>query len=68
MGRIKDLDAVGVTDLYSYNVGYQDAEDRIIKLLESRKQHTALVAIDPSAKVMNLQIDLTIALIKGENK
>lgn len=49
-------------------LGVLRERQRIIKLLESRKQHTALVAIDPSAKVMNLQIDLTIALIKGENK
>jgi len=35
MGSIKDLYTQGVTDLESYNIGYQDAEDRIIKLLEN---------------------------------
>jgi hypothetical protein len=40
--------------------------ERIIELLESRKQHEALASIDQSAYRMNLMLDLTIALIKGE--
>ena len=32
---MKDLYTRGVTDLESYNIGYQDAEDRIIKLLKN---------------------------------
>ena len=32
MGSMKDLYTRGVTDLESYNIGYQDAEDRIIRI------------------------------------
>ena len=41
-------------------------EKRIIKLLESKKQHEALAKIDQSAYRMNLMLDLTIALIERE--
>jgi hypothetical protein len=49
-----------------YDWGWADSEERIIKLLESRKQHEALASIDQSAYRMNLMLDLTIALIKGK--
>ena len=35
---MKDLYTRGVVNLESYNIGYQDAEDRIIKLLEERSK------------------------------
>ena len=60
---MKDLYTRGVTDLESYNIGYQDAEDRIIKLLEARCLW--LVHLDRLAEANELS--LQIALIKGEN-
>ena len=57
MGSMKDLYTRGVTDLESYNIGYQDAEDRIIELLKG----------DEGQKIMCLECsDELIALIKGE--
>ena len=54
---MKDLYTRGVTDLESYNIGYQDAEDRIIELLKG----------DEGQKIMCLECsDELIALIKGE--
>ena len=49
---------------YNFDLLQNYFEGRIIKLLESRKQHPALVEIDPSARVMNMHIDLMIELIK----
>jgi hypothetical protein len=38
MGRIKDLDAIGVTDLQSYAQGVEDTVERITKLIETVEQ------------------------------
>jgi hypothetical protein len=34
MGKMKELNAMGVSDLMSYNLGKQDEQERIVKLLE----------------------------------
>ena len=38
MGRLKDLDAIGVTDLQSYDLGVKNATERITKLIEVVEQ------------------------------
>jgi hypothetical protein len=50
----------------SYEQGVKAERERIIELLESRKQHEALARIDQSVYRLNLMLDATIALIKGE--
>jgi len=42
MGRIKDLDAIGVRDLFSYNAGVSDERDRLRKALEAEQKRTGL--------------------------
>jgi hypothetical protein len=38
MGRLKDLDVIGVTDLQSYVQGVEDTVERITKLIETVEQ------------------------------
>jgi len=66
MSSLSDLHAEGVTDLRAYNIGRDDERERIIKLLESRKQHEILANYDRSAANLNAYLNATIALIKGE--
>lgn len=44
MGKMNELNAQGVTDLHSYSVGYEDATERIIKLIKDKFADTNLRA------------------------
>jgi hypothetical protein len=59
MGRIKDLDAQGVTDLYSYSVGFDDAIEYVIKKLEAIYDY-------PKGWDYDNPIESVIAIIKEE--
>jgi hypothetical protein len=67
MGRMSDLDAQGVTDLYSYSIGFEDANERIIKWIEA---HRSKIEFDSEVVITRDQFDSEslIAFIKGENK
>jgi hypothetical protein len=67
MGRISDLDAQGVTDLHSYSIGFEDANERIIKWIEA---HRSQIEFDGEVVITRDQFDSAslIAFIKGENK
>jgi len=55
MGKIKELQARGVSDLMSYNLGRQDEQEHIIKLLENFSAGSQT-------------IEELIVLIKGETE
>lgn len=67
MARIADLDAQGVRDLHSYNIGFEDANERIIKWIEA---HRSQIEFDGDVVITRDQFDSEslIAFIKGENK
>jgi hypothetical protein len=67
MGRMSDLDAQGVRDLHSYNIGFEDASERIIAWIEA---HRSKIEFDSEVVITRDQFDSEslIAFIKGENK
>ena len=64
MGRIKDIDAQGVTDLYSYSVGYEDATERIIELAK-KLEHKSMTHSELCTRE-HYFIEKLIAAIKEE--
>ena len=66
MGSMKDLYTQGVTDLESYNIGYQDAEDRIIKLLDGLIDKRTTYETPTEYLVQKKLLEYAITLIKGE--
>lgn len=67
MARIADLDAQGVRDLHSYNVGVEDANARIIKWIEANR---STIELEPGAYFYrdHFNSQSLIAFIKGEDK
>ena len=67
MARIADLDAQGVRDLHSYNVGVEDANARIIKWIEENR---SALELEPGEYIYrdHFNSQSLIAFIKGENK
>jgi hypothetical protein len=67
MARIADLDAQGVRDLHSYNVGVEDANARIIEWIEANR---SAIELEPGNNLYrdHFNSQSLIAFIKGENK
>ncbi len=67
MARIADLDAQGVRDLHSYNVGVEDANARIIEWIEENR---SAIELEPGNNLYrdHFNSQSLIAFIKGENK
>lgn len=67
MSDLSDLHAEGVTDLYSYSVGFDDANARVIKWIEA---HRSKIEFDSEVLITRDQFDSEslIAFIKGEEK
>ena len=42
MGKLKDLDAQGVTDLTSYLIGIMNERERLFAILEAEQKRTGL--------------------------
>jgi hypothetical protein len=42
MGKLKDLDAQGVTDLTSYLIGIMNERERILAILEAEQKRSGL--------------------------
>jgi hypothetical protein len=65
MARIADLDAQGVRDLHSYNVGVEDANARIIEWIEANR---SAIELEPGNNLYrdHFNSQSLIAFIKGE--
>jgi hypothetical protein len=67
MARIADLDAQGVRDLHSYNIGFEDASERIIAWIEENR---SAIELEPGNNIYrdHFNSESLIAFIKGKEQ